>query len=374
MVISLTYLAIGQYLAIAWNNGSVDVLSTDTGKIIHRETQTAATSKSKDSKIDTPKDGVTYLDWSLNFIDVVRVKASVNDTSSKNGKRAKFSTTEFWDTQGDKIKLDDLLGRQPDIAGLGVASDLPEQLALTDVEALLPKLSVIPTAPASNPRMRMMAMAKSEDETPEVFSSQASIDTLFHSHHLRDHNAVDILLSCHRDKTVSATIYDSLEIGQVKIPDDWGMGDCSILCCASHPYTTSHSLLIEYSERSASDTNTASKTRIAYAPLNIRFIQSAGMYLPTIVSKTTQLQNLLKYLQQTIKFGVALWHQAQDLPSRFIRNVGDSLAEKSEPSFVENLYHLAMTGNCLPTIKEWLIDELAESVSHFVLCPVSPSD
>ena len=359
--------SLGQHLAIAWDNGNVDVLSTDTGKIIHREVRggQGATKNQGDNTCDR----VTCLDWGLNFIDVARVKSCVNGRPKGAGndgmKERKDSPIELWDVQGDKTSLDDLLGRQPDLISLGIVSDLPEQLALTDIETLLPKLSVLPTITAGNPRMRMMMLTAktSEDETPEVFSSQASLDTLFHSHHLRDHNAVDILLSCYQNKAISAMIYDSLEIGRVTIPEEWRLGDCRIQHCVSHPYTTNHSLLIEYSEqKTLSKGDIASRQRIAFATLNIRFIQSAGMYLPMIVSKTTQLQNLLKYIHQTVKSMVAFWQQAKDLPSRFIRNISESLAEKSEPDLVQSLYHLAMTGDCPPTIKEWLVDELAESV------------
>lgn len=359
---------VGQHLAIAWDNGNIDVLSTDTGKIIHREVQAGGHEASKSSSVNAD-DRVTCLDWGLNFIDVARVKSCVNDgRTNVTGKkdRRKDIPIEFWDVQGDKASLDDLLGRQPDLASLGTVADLPEQLALTDIEMLLPKLSVLPTVSSGNPRMRMMMMAKgADDETPEVFTSQASLDTLFHSHHLRDHNAVDILLSCHHNRAISALIYDSLEIGRVTIPDEWEMGECQIRHCVSHPYTTSHSLMIEYSEqRTPSKGDVASKKRIAFATLNIRFIQSAGMYLPMIVSKITQLQNLLKYINQTVKTTVAFWQQAKDLPARFMRNISETLAEKSESDFIQNLYHLAMTGDCPPLIKEWLVDELAESVSR----------
>ena len=346
------------------------MLSTDTGKIIHREVRGGdAAAKSKGG--DNASNRVLCLDWGLNFVDVSRVKSCVNGadkgTGNERTKERKDSPIELWDVQGDKISLDDLLGRQPDVTSLGAVSDLPEQLALTDIETLLPKLSVLPSVTAANPRMRMMMLAAKtqEDETPEVFSSQASLDALFHSHHLRDHNVVDILLSCYENRAISVMIYDSLEIGRVTIPDEWEMGDCRIQHCASHPYATSHSLLIEYSEQKPpSKADVATRKRIALATLNIRFIQSAGMYLPIIVSKTTQLQNLLKYVQQTVKSMLAFWQQAKDLPSRFIRNVSESLVEKSEPNLIQSLYHLAMTGDCPSTIKDWLVDELSESVSR----------
>ena len=58
------------------------------------------------------------------------------------------------------------------------------------------------------------------------------------------------------------------------------------------------------------------------------------------------------------------WTHSQDLPSKFMRNVNESLEEKEEGTLVENLYHLAVTGHCPATLKEWLVDELAERVSR----------
>ena len=49
-------------------------------------------------------------------------------------------TTDSWDVESDETTLDDFLDRQPDLNSLEINPDLPNQLALTDVESLLPKL------------------------------------------------------------------------------------------------------------------------------------------------------------------------------------------------------------------------------------------
>lgn len=43
-----------------------------------------------------------------------------------------------------------------------------------------------------------------------------------------------------------------------------------------------------------------------------------------------------------------------------MRVVGETLAEQEEMGLVESLYHLAATGHCPPTIKEWLVEQLTE--------------
>ncbi|KAL8675570.1 MAG: hypothetical protein Q9168_000082 [Polycauliona sp. 1 TL-2023] len=51
---------------------------------------------------------------------------------------------------------------------------------------------------------------------------------------------------------------------------------------------------------------------------------------------------------------------SQDLPSRFMRNINETLLEKSDCTWVNACYHLAATGHCYPEVKEWLVDELGE--------------
>jgi hypothetical protein len=57
------------------------------------------------------------------------------------------------------------------------------------------------------------------------------------------------------------------------------------------------------------------------------------------------------------------WKHAKELPAKFMDNVNEELAEKNEPNLARSLYHLAATGDCPPTLKEWLVDILAERVS-----------
>lgn len=241
---------------------------------------------------------------------------------------------------------------------------------MLDVENLLPKLPVIPLPPTT-PFMRPVQADSSS------YTSQALIDTIFHSHYLKDHNAVDILLRCFEDGTVSPTIYDSLGIVCVRVPDHWGLDFCRPVLHASHPYSCSHGILMEVSangsdhrtshRKSVQDTAPKAFTggnrnpRLALVPLTLRFISSAGIYLHLISSKTTQLQNLIQYIHQCLNRIRAYWNHSQDLPSRFMRNVGETLAEKGEGSLVQSLYHLCATGDCPPTIKEWLVNELTES-------------
>lgn len=96
--------------------------------------------------------------------------------------------------------------------------------------------------------------------------------------------------------------------------------------------------------------------------LDLNFIPAtAPYYLPTLASKSTQLQNLLRYLAQIqtqLAFEVK---SAFELPSKYLRNINESLAEHANGAdFVTAAYHLVVTGECIPQLREWLVDEVGE--------------
>jgi len=56
------------------------------------------------------------------------------------------------------------------------------------------------------------------------------------------------------------------------------------------------------------------------------------------------------------------WKATRDLPSRFIRNINETLGEKNNRDIVQALYHSVATGHTFPEVREWLVDELSERV------------
>ncbi|OAG01575.1 uncharacterized protein CC84DRAFT_1262620 [Paraphaeosphaeria sporulosa] len=334
----------GAGLAVAWSDGCVDVLGVETGKVVHGNI-----------KLPPPRDGdestVSCLGWGLNFIDAERVKKRTGESQSGKGSAKKDLsnlTTEDWDAFKDETNLEDFLQRQPDFASLDIAPDLPDRLAVMDTESLLPKLPVIPLPPA-NPMMRFMRQPVDSG----AFSAQAEVDGLLHSQHLRDHNSVDMFLRFSEEGSVHPSIYDSMEAVDVRLPRGWNL-QSKVVMHASHPYACTHSLLME----TRSPANTQKK--IAWVPLTLGFIPSAGIYLHLIAAKTAQLQNLLSYLSHTLNRIHTYFKQAQDLPGKFMMNISETLEEHKEGNLVQNLYHLACTGHCPPLIHEWLVDELGE--------------
>lgn len=342
----------GLAIAVSWSDGCTDVVSSETGKVVHRDVPPPIPSE------DPMGDGVRTrcIGWGLNFIDVESVKKRTGSSKKKtegNGATPEkktidlsIQTTDDWDTFKDDTNLEDFLQRQPDFESLDIAPDLPDQLAMMDMETLLPKLPPIPMPPA-NPFMRHVATDAG------AFSSQAMVDGLLHSHHLRDHNSVDMFIRCTEKGSVHPSIYDSMETVDIRLPEAWGV-ESSPIAHASHPYACTHGLLMSIAKPGEE------RKKIAYVPLTLGFIPSAGIYLHLIASKTAQLQNLLSYLTHSLTRIRTFFTHSQDLPGKFMRNISETLAENNQSDLVQNLYHLACTGHCPPLIHDWLVDELAE--------------
>lgn len=340
----------GQAIAVAWSDGFTDILSAETGKVIHPNLATPSLSNGE------PR--IQCMGWGLNFIDAETVKRrtglrkqhKINGASAISIVDFSIDTTEDWDAFKDDTTVEDFLQRQPDLQTLDIAPELPDQLAVMDVELLNPKLPAIPLPPAL-PFMRPGQQADSG-----AFSSQAQVDSLLHSHHTKDHNSVDMFIRCTSEGTVHPSIYDSLETVNIQLPPAWPVESSRPLLHTNHPYSCSHGLLTEVKVRG--------QVKLAFVPLTLGFIPSAGIYLHLISSKTSQLQNLLLYVQQCLQRIQTFWKHSQDLPSKFMMNVSETLEEKGQGDLVQNLYHLACTGNCPPLIKEWLVDELQEAVRY----------
>lgn len=98
-------------------------------------------------------------------------------------------------------------------------------------------------------------------------------------------------------------------------------------------------------------------------PLDLRLVSNAGRYLSLLASKSTQMQSILQYLRQVQGEMYCEFKVAQDLPRKFIRSIEETLKEKCDCTWTHAAYHLVVTGNCLPQVKEWLVDELGERVN-----------
>lgn len=199
------------------------------------------------------------------------------------------------------------------------------------------------------------------DSSDDVFSSRASIDAIFHSAGRNTNDAVDVLLVGFDDGTVHLRIFDCFEIGSFQVGSSVGpSSSCRILQHASHPLSSTHALL-------ASSHNDDSPDSLHLLTLDLRFITRSGRYLSLLAHKTTQLQNLLRYINQVQRQVELEWKNAQELPASYMRSINEDLQEKCHCDFVTAAYHLVVTGDCFEPMKEFLVDIVGERVGRLLL-------
>ncbi|KAG2420972.1 hypothetical protein HFD88_000587 [Aspergillus terreus] len=311
----LTWKNNGHLLAVACADNTVRIISSYSGKTVHHYHAYQPEDESKPVK-------VTCLGWGVNFTDSRAVQRHLQDTSNQ-------------------ITLDELLSPDinPSTAAAWFRADLPRELALLDVENSLPKLSTLPAT-------------GSEDD---VFSSRASIDAIFHSASKSTSDAVDVLLVGADNGTVHLRIFDCFEIGSFQVGSSVGSAEqCAILRHASHPLSSTHALLA-----STASSGTGAGT-LSLLTLDLRFITRSGRYLALLAYKTTQLQNLLRYISQVQRQIELEWRNAQELPMRYMRSVNQDLEEKCHCDFVTAAYHLVVTGDCFEPLREFMVDIVGE--------------
>lgn len=316
-------IGLGRLLAVAYGDGSVRVLSAYSGKTVHHYPAYQTNDEDESAVDQQPLPKVTCLGWGVNFTD------------------SKSAQKHLYESAG-QIAVDDLLapGIHPSKAAALLKADLPRELALLDIETSLPKLSTLTPTGAED----------------DLFSSRNSIDAIFHSAVKDASDSVDVLFVGFDDGNVHLRIFDCFEIGSFPVGDSTGVaGSRRILRHASHPMSSTHVLL-------ASSASEKTQAPLDLVTLDLRFITKSGRYLSLLASKTTQLQNLLRYIGQAQRQIEMEWKNAQELPARFLRSVNEDLQEKCQCDFVTAIYHLVVTGHCFEPMREFLVDIVGERV------------
>ncbi|CAG8201359.1 unnamed protein product [Penicillium nalgiovense] len=309
----------GHLLAVACGDGSLRIISSYTGKTVHHY-QTYQEKEEHSNPSENPIPKVTCVGWGVNFTDSKAAQRHLHESAGQ-------------------ISIDDLLspGVYPSEAATMLKADLPRELALLDIESSLPKLSTLPATGGED----------------DVFSSRASLDAIFHSS--KDTNdSVNVLSVGFDDGIVHLRIFDCFEIGTFPVGSTPGISDsCRILRHTSHPLSSTHALL-------TSPVKGGSRGPLELVTMDLRFITKSGRYLSLLASKTTQLQNLLRYIGQVQRQIEIEWKNAQELPARFLRSVNEELQEKCQCDFITAIYHLVVTGHCFEPMKEFLTDIVGE--------------
>ncbi|CCU82675.1 anaphase-promoting complex component Cut20/Apc4 [Blumeria hordei DH14] len=288
----------GQLLAVAWSNSSIQLISPEGGKIVHQFSTQDYSSE------------VTCIGWSSNF--TADSSSSVNIVKS----------FEPWKVLEDN-----------ELTDLQCCLDLPRDLSSIEIETSLPKLSVLPTG----------------GNFDDVFCTRSTLDAVFRPLNLGNNNVVDVMIVGTKSGKMLISIYDTFLIGSFNTSTS-DQKSSYLIFHASHKSSSTHALLMKDYEGAD----------IQFVALDLRFISASSRYLSLLASRSTALQNLLRYIRQVQTLMAIEWRNTRELPEKFIRNINETLKERNEGDIVQALYHSAATGHTFPVVKEWLVNELTE--------------
>ncbi|KAL9011267.1 MAG: hypothetical protein Q9173_003875 [Seirophora scorigena] len=261
---------------------------------------------------------ICYIGWTTNLTAIQHVQNMVSQFE-------------------DSMTLDAFIASTKEAKDSRHVPDLPNELAFIDVMGTLPKLATLPIGGSRG----------------DVFSSRLALDTLFKPMPTGSTQSAEVLIVGLEDGTIQLSMSEDFSIGTFRLGNGAPNlnGSKPFLHC-SHPLSTTHAFLVSASTGEAED--------LQVVPFDLRLISGAGRHLSLLASKVTEMHNLLRYLQQAQEHISAEIKATQELPRKFMRNIDETLQEKSDCTWVQAAYHLVVTGHCHPEVKEWLVDELGE--------------
>ncbi len=198
-----------------------------------------------------------------------------------------------------------------------------------------------------------------------VFSTRTSLEFMFPSLKPRDGDSIHVMVLGTADGTIHVSIYDTFVMGTFSVPLPPSTGtdpveeDHPLLHLrrhASHPASSTHALVLSNED--------ADKNAIYLALMDFTFIYSSPLNLSVLAFKTTTFQKLLRYIKQTQVHMQGEWQAARELPSRFLANIQEDLQKERKHKKIDHALRIAaLTGYTSPTLKQWLVDTIAERVS-----------
>lgn len=326
---------VGQYLAIAWDDGTVRLVGVENTKVVHR------ISVSQSAGPDAEPEPITYIAWARNLTGRRHFDKDGYDNVATRLQSLGLSSTDGLDLGGAGGKGDGLV-------------DLPHALTFLEIDTSLPKLSPLPVSGGTGHDMF-------------VFSTTASLESMFAPLKPEDNDVVDVTVVGSRDGSLHLSIYDSFQIGSFQIPIKQGSsptssqvaGDYELCLHSSHPKVSTHSLLLRPAREERADF-------MYLVPMDLRFVSYSPVNLSLLASKTTTLQKLLRYVKQTQIHIINEWWSTRELPSRFLSFIQEDLQKMGSgpTTIIQALYHTVLTGHVHRPVREWLIDSIAERVSQ----------
>jgi anaphase-promoting complex subunit 4 len=340
----------GRMLAVALKDGSdgrdgrVLLLDSFSGKVAHElraeeeeesgVMRVGRSARSSAGDKEVRGEGVWKMSWHSHFANAAQIRRQLAKVDGRVG-------------------LDDLLGLNADVKKLLRAkADLPRELARIEIDASLPKLSTLPSTGADD----------------DIFSTRQSVDAIFHAQSGEAAVArggvdtVDVLVRVIGECVLLVSVFDSFVVGTVDIVQALpkGLQALRVVHEASHPLLTAHYLAVAAHADGLAEISKAPES-LHLLSLDLRFISQTSYILPLVVGKATQLQNLLRYILQISDQLSAEVRTAFDLPSRFVENINETLAEEDENlNFMSEAYRLIITGMCHDKFREWLVDQVGD--------------
>ncbi|KAK4123341.1 hypothetical protein N657DRAFT_646113 [Parathielavia appendiculata] len=307
----------GQYLAAGWSDGVVRLMGLESTKAVHHIRVFEGEGGGSNGDVQR----IEFIAWERN-----------STGEGRRRRREKVKKRERLGS-GRKILLDG--ERTSD-----VAVDLPHELMFLEVETALPKLSPLPVSGGSGDDMFL-------------FSSTASLEAVFRPCRAEDTDDVHVMVVGMADGGIHLSIYDSFVIGTVR-HSPRGNGVFQLCGHGSHPESPNHMLLLRPQKGGG--------TVLYLVPMRLSFLEYPPINLSLLASKTTALQNLLRYLKQTQSHMVSEWKSTRELPGRFMAGVKDDLKKlpNGNMTIVQALYHTVVTGHVYPPVKEWLVDTVGD--------------
>ncbi|KAK4139300.1 anaphase-promoting complex, cyclosome, subunit 4-domain-containing protein [Dichotomopilus funicola] len=187
-----------------------------------------------------------------------------------------------------------------------------------------------------------------------LFSSTASLETVFRPCDIAEAGDVHVMVVGTSEGGIHLSTNGSFAIGTVN-PSSRAEASSVRLCGhSSRAESSTHMLLVQPRESDG--------TTLSLVPMYLGFLDHSPVNLSLLASKTTNLQNLLRYLKATQSHMVNEWQSTRELPKRFMAGVQDDLKKlaNGDMTVVEALYHTVVTGHVFEPVKEWLVDTLGD--------------
>lgn len=292
----------GKLFATAWSDGYVRLICAESCKTVHQFSNDHQVSK------------VTCMGWCSN--------KTINSTASNCINDIRGIEKLIQDDNKDFCEDPSLL------------LDLPRDLSLIDIEISLPKLSTLPAG----------------GDSDDIFCTRSSLDALISPFDPKDNYAVDVMVFGTKEGRIQIIIYDSFFIGSFESPVSVNGSSCFLTLHSSQEYSSTHALIFKHPETE----------NLFFVAMDLRFISASNGNLSLLASRSTALQNLLRYVFQVQTLMFTEWKASRELPDKFLRSINETLNEEYKCDIVQALCHSLATGHVYPPVKEWLMHEISE--------------